>query len=123
MYINTIFSSLLKAETHISTYIFDIIELFNNSDAILNFEHIAVHCGTDQVLCPRFSRARVSLRQIARVRFARARFARVRFARVRFARVNFSRHRSGVTINAHARTSGMYIFYKKKDREMQNFGS
>ena len=85
-------------------------------------------CLTKQNLCPRFSRARVSLRQIARVRFARVRLARVRFARariarvrfagvkfarVRFASVNFSRHRSGVAINAHARTSGMHIIEKK----------
>ena len=66
---------------------------------------------TKQNLCPRFSRARVSLPQIARVRFARVRFARVRFARVRFARVNFSRHRFAVTINEHARTPGMHIVY------------
>ena len=38
-----------------------------------------------------FQDARVSFRQIARVRFARVRFARVRFARVRFARAKFAR--------------------------------
>ena len=27
-----------------------IIDLFNNNDAILNFEHIAVHCGLSRVI-------------------------------------------------------------------------
>ena len=27
-----------------------LIEFFNNSDAILNFEHIAVHCGLSRVI-------------------------------------------------------------------------
>ena len=26
------------------------IEFFNNSDAILNFEHIAMHCGLSRVI-------------------------------------------------------------------------
>ena len=26
------------------------IEFFNNSDAILNFEHIAMHCGISRVI-------------------------------------------------------------------------
>ena len=26
------------------------IDLFNNNDAILNFEHIAVHCGLSRVI-------------------------------------------------------------------------
>ena len=28
------------------------IEFFNNSDAILNFEHIAMHCGLSRVILP-----------------------------------------------------------------------
>ena len=27
-----------------------LIDLFNNNDAILNFEHIAVHCGLSRVI-------------------------------------------------------------------------
>ena len=27
-----------------------LIEFFNNSDAILNFEHIAMHCGLSRVI-------------------------------------------------------------------------
>ena len=29
-----------------------LIGFFNNSDAILNFEHIAKHCGLSQVILP-----------------------------------------------------------------------
>ena len=41
----TTVAGLLKYEKFNSMCLVHVIKFFNNSDAILNFEHIAMHCG------------------------------------------------------------------------------
>ena len=39
-----------ESEEKCGMYVHVVIEFFNNSDAILNFEHIAMHCGLSRVI-------------------------------------------------------------------------